>query len=147
MILDITGRVPEVVQKEDAETIRFLAYSPYAFHLTGSHYFGCNTPESDVDWIVQDSDEVRAALKVLGFKSVFEDVEYECTDIGTADVWQNGKVQVQLAHNAVTRIAVRDILYTHLREEHKEANREQRGYLWGELTSLLTCAKKIPTKK
>lgn len=43
----------------------------FVFHLTGSQFFGNARADSDYDFLVQDSLEVREFLQSLGFKKLY----------------------------------------------------------------------------
>ena len=59
------------------ETIR---RSPIEFHLTGSRFFGNNTPESDWDFFVEESKDLRFWLATYEFLQEGFDYGIECED-------------------------------------------------------------------
>lgn len=133
MLLDTKGAVPAV------ETTRALwRPTEIDFYLTGSRYFGCARPDSDWDFMVQDSPEVREFLKGLGF---VQRVAPQYASNLTTEVWevQDGHVtiQVQLSQDVQKKRAVRDFLATAMSEQHRKANREERMWLWGQLAEII----------
>lgn len=116
-----------------------LAEAPVEFYLTGSHYFQCARPDSDIDFMTQDDPTTVAFLRANGFKSMRDRSKYVSDSILTAEVFENGhgKVQVQLCHKVMVKRQVRDVICTFLAEWHRTANREERTWLWNTLGKAL----------
>ena len=70
MILNAYG------QSNFFKVIQTLMNSPFELYLTGSRFFGVNKPNSDYDFFVKDSPEVRAQLEHSGF-SLLVDEDYK----------------------------------------------------------------------
>lgn len=100
-----------------------LIHAPFEFHLTGSHYFGCATEESDWDFITAWSEEVVSYLLDNGFKKMggADGKEYgPSVQAGvTHAVYQKDKVQVQVVYDCKAVCAARTMLAAAFSEEHK----------------------------
>lgn len=72
--------VPPMVQK--------LIQSPYQFHLTGSRFFQFNRPDSDWDFFVQYSFEVKEFIVGLGFEFV-EGSDNKYTDFSNINIYRH----------------------------------------------------------
>ena len=140
--------------------VTLLHSAPFEFYLTGSRYIGGARPDSDWDFIVQDSPEIRSWLSMVGFESMMtpaESVElddgfpvglrpeYDAEETGpgrTACVWQMKSehgtvVQVLCAYNAEVKRQIRDIIKQYFFEAHLHANKDEREYLWKTIGELL----------
>lgn len=115
--------------------VGILDRSPFDFYLAGSRYMGCARPDSDWDFIAQDSTEIRKHLVTLGFEPLFE--EYPIVAGNTVEVYQRvlegHKVQVQLQRDVNVQRTIRDIIKTHMLERHIKMDREARTELWNML--------------
>lgn len=69
-------------------------------YLTGSRYFGTDTPESDWDFFVQDTPANRLALMQYGF-SIIANSHY--LDCNTCFVYGKNKIHVQLVHDVALK--------------------------------------------
>jgi len=124
-----------------------LALTPdHHFTLTGSQYFGYATADSDWDFLIQDSPEVRTFLTSVGF-ALIPLKKYEAPlglAAATNAVWQHSTggetVQIQLCPNAVLKRRVRDLIMTNpdLLRGHAKASKDLRGWVWMSLHNMLT---------
>lgn len=88
----------ESMQSDSA--LQYIATSRFMFYLTGSRYFGNVTPESDHDYFVQDSPQLRSELELNGF--VLECESYK-SDIIMVAVYKRENVHVQVVTNATIK--------------------------------------------
>jgi hypothetical protein len=120
--------------------VGILDRSPFDFYLAGSRYMGCARPDSDWDFLAQDSAEIRRYLKTAGFRPLFE--EYPITAGNTVEVFQRTieghKVQVQLQRDVNVQRTIRDIIKTYMLERHIKMDREARTELWNMLHCCMT---------
>lgn len=148
MIIDgnpvVRGPKPELA----LATLDFLEDSTFAFHLTGSHYFGCDRDESDIDFITADGAGVIEWLESRGFTRMGgSEAEYDVPETLTRGVYAKGRVQVQVVYALRETLLARDILATHFNQLHKNAGRDQRREAWVGLieTMRLTLARLTAT--
>lgn len=84
------------------EPIREVVDSSLGFYLTGSRLFGGPRVDSDWDFFIQDTEEVRLWLHQGGF--VPEGISHRMNsypdDPSIANVYFKGNLQVQLVRNA-----------------------------------------------
>jgi hypothetical protein len=116
----------------------------FTFYLTGSRYMRCERPDSDFDFITEDSPECRMFLYSLGFgEDVLSNEEYDADSHGANTnavvqlVTEDIKIQVQLSSNVAVRCAARDVIRSHLLGEHIKANRDERMFIWNTLEQVL----------
>jgi hypothetical protein len=139
MIRDTLGA--SKLPTKSALLVALAMQADITFYLTGSHFFGCARPDSDIDFIVQDTPLVRARLIQLGFAD-HDLLDGYAEDRGlTNEVWecvQDGiTVQVQLCADALLKRDVRDLVERFHSDTHPRFNREERAKLWGGLAELL----------
>lgn len=125
---------------EEETAIDVLDMGPFEFFLAGSRYMGCARPNSDWDFIAQDSDPLRNYLERVGFKPLF--TNYGDADNNTAWIGEKvsgeHKVQVQLKKDVEKARISRDIIKAHLLQEHIKMDAEQRNWLWNDLYAVLS---------
>lgn len=131
-----------------------LEYAPFQFYLTGSRYAGVARPNSDWDFIVQDSENVRRWLEKEGFWSM-SDPRYDQTHVHTSSLTRDIYVQewfadgeyfdarltihIQVCGDAQLRRRIRDRVYA----EHAaydlaiRSDKDLRSKLWEDVASLL----------
>ena len=83
--------------------------SGFGFHLTGSRHFGNSHPQSDWDYIVQDSSHLRVFLHDLGFQYVKDREHYNDINTTLVCTLQYGpepcqKIDVQCSRNIDEKI-------------------------------------------
>lgn len=131
MIQDNHLRLPRGAIAPADDIVTQLEASQFTFYLTGSYYFGCATPDSDVDFMVQDSPETEEWLVSVGFQRMGEKNESKYTNDGpTHAVYENGNVQVQLIYNVQAKRAARTALAQWFADEHKAADKNTRAAVW-----------------
>ena len=113
-----------------------LAEAPVEFYLTGSHYFQCARPDSDIDFMTQDNPQTRSFLLSNGFYSLLSGKYVKDSNL-TAEVMENGQVQVQLCHDVDLKRRVRDSILANNAEWHLKANRTERNWLWNRWAEVL----------
>lgn len=117
--------------------VQALMGSKLTFHLTGSHFFGCARPDSDIDFIAQYSEDVVDELLAAGFARMGEESDY--ADAGhTQGVYQRGQVQVQVVYNRAAVCMARNILSTFFAEKHLHADKSIRREMWTNLIYTLS---------
>jgi hypothetical protein len=107
----------------------------FDFYLTGSYYFGCARPDSDLDFVAQYSPELFKWLEANGFKSILS-AHYN-NSLMTRYVMERGNVQVQLARDVAEKCRVRDLVREHNADWHLTADRGQRTWLWNRWAEVL----------
>lgn len=144
----------------DAPSSLFLQGSPFTelsltpdhtFTLTGSQYFGYARPESDWDFIVEDSPDVRAWLKTIGFSQLLNNEykakkgEHTATNAVMQHATAKPLVQIQLVPSAVRKIWVRDFIMfqPHFVKAHASMGKFERGQLWNGLDAVLEQAPQL----
>jgi len=125
-----------IVNSKDVVT-SVLERSDFDFYLTGSRFFKTETPISDYDYFVQDSDEVRKFLHGSSFRVVnaFDCDEFpEYYDNQTVVVFEKDGVHIQLVRNVDTKNDAQELLRT-FPELLKglEGPRNSRRFLWNRL--------------
>lgn len=119
-----------------------LEHAPFDVHQTGSRYIGFHKPESDWDFVAQDTPEAQEWLAAAGFKDseLFALSNYEeegDTDGFTTavkDAWAGGiKVQVQLTQDLAAKLWARDYIKQTLAETHASWGTKKRIALWKSL--------------
>lgn len=125
----------------------------FNFYLTGSRYMGGEREDSDWDFMVQDSPDLRAFLTDMGFGANI--LLYKGEDGGggtlTTAVWQKTEsiepgpddlaedlilaellvIQVQIVPDVVRKLTVRDtIKFGEMNGFHQQLTREDRFTLW-----------------
>lgn len=140
MIRDDLRLDPPVHIPYGVEVFDKLTISPFEFFLAGSRYMGCAKPESDWDFITQDSPHVRAHLERLGFTDVLPD--YAPRNGNTHAVYQvtdgSFRVHVGVCPSVFLQRTARDIVKNYMLEEHIKMPKAQRTVLWDSLYSILT---------
>lgn len=141
MIQDIACGLPRV-----QTIVSMVVTGEFVFYQTGSRYMGCAREDSDWDFMVQDSPEVRAWLHGIGFS---DDILAYAESYGvdphrgsqTVAVLQcvdnDHKIQVQLARDVQLQRTVRDVITHYLPEKHREAGREGRQCIWNTLADVI----------
>jgi hypothetical protein len=88
-----------------SKTLTQLENSPFHFVLTGSHFFGNATEDSDYDFFVQEDKEGKLAnfLQSLNFNQL----SMSYTDMITTAVWCWRKHQRQIHVQVVTNVNVK----------------------------------------
>lgn len=165
------------------QTFMEMALSPFDFYLTGSYFMECAKPDSDFDFIVQDSPEVRDFLTALGFRdmmgpaisvpplgNVVSPIHGSSTaSVGTMTITTHGGnwiapaapylnvsnpavatvfeykspikdivIQVQVCKSARIQRICRDIIFKYIPISHKNAEREDRKWLWHDLARVIS---------
>lgn len=114
------------------ETLEMLEKSEFTFHLGGSWFFACATPESYVDLIVAYSASVVAELEEMGFQSMcamlYSDVDPNVQL--TSDVMEKGSVQVSIVRCLEAKLIARDVMSKYFAKEHQGAGFESRNRAW-----------------
>lgn len=141
MLRDIGFDKKESLVQENTAALA-LDVSGDAFYLTGSRYMGCEGPDSDWDFMAEDSYPTRVFLHQSGFTTVFQD--YSERDPRTKDVLEKGNVQVQLVNNVMLRRHVRDTIRDHLAEKHRLATGNERSRIWQYLADILDPNAEVP---
>lgn len=129
---------------------QLLQDAPFAFHLTGSRFMGGARPDSDWDFIAEDSEDLRKTLDSLGFsEDILQLAKYGGQSsthtnavfeyyIVSDDFSEQVKVQVQVVRSLVVRLKVRDIVAEYLFDEHLKCSREERAYIWQALDDVVS---------
>jgi hypothetical protein len=114
------------------------------FYLTGSRYMNCAKPESDYDFMVQDTPEAREFLKSIGFSDniLAGSPEYAWVADGQVNavfMLLEGvrKIHVQLVRDVTLLRKVRDTIKAHMLDVHIASDREERAYIWNSLAEVL----------
>lgn len=81
----------------DCNALTLIQTLPFEFYLTGSRYLGTETPESDWDFFVEDSQELRSTLVKHFF--VVDETSYP-EDPTFVIVYKKDNVHVQVLQNA-----------------------------------------------
>ena len=90
-----------------------LSRMPDVFYLTGSRFFGTETPNSDWDFFVQHQDAVETRLKGMGF--VTENLAiYESFGLVTILRHNLSDIHIQIVTNAHERQRVQESIRKHL---------------------------------
>lgn len=111
-----------------------LAQSEFAFHVGGSHFFGCAREDSDIDFITEESQAVVDWLVSNGFSRMGgTEAEYSVPETQTRGVYQKGKVQVQVVYNIKATLIARDVLAKHFADEHLKADGPTRREVWSKI--------------
>lgn len=114
-----------------------LAQSPFEFYLTGSRYFGYDTPESDwdffVDWAASDgASGLENWLKHAGFYK--ESNRDYSGATGITQIWKHGiaPVHIQIVEDARTKSDVQSVLNSDSRlvSQMGKLSKEGRKALW-----------------
>ncbi len=89
--------------------------SGFGFHLTGSRHFGNSHPQSDWDYIVQDSSHLRVFLHDLGFQYVKDREHYNDTNTVSVYTLQYGreswqKIDVQCSRDVHEKIRAQNYI-------------------------------------
>lgn len=138
------------------EEISLLYRPDFEFYVTGSHYFGCATEESDYDFLTQDSPEVIKYLEASGFTLMGADAELNAILSGdppeylasdARGIYQLGRIQVQAVFDLKATLMARDILSTFFAEEHKAMDKEERDQVWPAAVGLAQLVYKLSEKK
>lgn len=132
MILDAKG-----IELPVSGGVATLSRSKRKFVLTGSYFFGCVRGDSDVDFMADYDGSNRHWLEDQGFK-LRENCAEECYKaeeggqafLGTIQLWEMDKVQVQLVGDLWLKTKVRDIIKHHHYDWHLTANKADRTKLW-----------------
>lgn len=88
-------------------TLFKLHESKFKFQLTGSAFFGSPNPH-DLDFFVQDDDEVREFLKHIGFGVSGGHAPY--LDSNTVEVYRKGRLDVQVVRSFKEKVQVQTAL-------------------------------------
>ena len=115
-----------------------LDIAPFEFFLAGSRYMGMARPDSDWDFLAQDSVPTRNHLTRIGFRSMVQGYYDISVESNTSHIYEYKgpeglKVQVQLQRDVQKQRAVRDIIKTYMLEAHTNMNRYEREDLWNGL--------------
>jgi hypothetical protein len=86
-----------------------LHKAPLEFILTGSHYFGGATMNSDYDFFVQASLAVTDWLEDNGWKKTIAE---PYSDINTVSVYKRGPVHVQVTYDSAWKGIVQEWIKT-----------------------------------
>jgi hypothetical protein len=103
MICDIQD-----IKDVDFKGIAILANSQYEFRLGGSRFFGNYKVDSDYDFFIQTSDEVKTFLRNNEFKNNADNVDYY--DVNTESTFKYGKTTAILVFSLEKRIRAHDYL-------------------------------------
>lgn len=100
---------------ETPPVVLMFVTSKFDFYQTGSRYWGTPKEDSDWDFFVQDSQEVREFLGSLGFENSIEatyDGDLHCRAVYVFDPHGDRKlrVEVQLVGDAVLKHVVQESL-------------------------------------
>lgn len=101
--------------KDARLTARLLRYAHLKFYLTGSRFFGTHRRSSDYDLFVERSHQAFQYLISLGFQPRLPDLMEELMekyvgDPQICDVYERGKVQVQIVHDAELKMLAQEYL-------------------------------------
>ncbi len=132
MILDSKVEIPQRI-------VSLLFGNNFSFFCTGSRWFMCERPDSDWDFMVQDTPAVRDYLTSIGFKSHWEGTENEYKrDTFTNDCWALDDIQIQLVNDVHLKCRVRDLIFEFNWAFHKDADGFNRSKLWSDWGELIT---------
>lgn len=127
MVIDDTQRAVEC-PLYDA-----LNAATFQFYLAGSRWMGGAKPDSDWDFLVQDSTDVRVWLVLHGFASRWAEHRPDTTDDCTTDVWERpGEpvIQVQLCPDVQRKHRVAREIRWYWFNRHLNMSDYQRSKLW-----------------
>ena len=97
----------------------------YFFVVTGSRFFGLQTPESDWDFFTEDTGLVRQFLIRSGFKMNETSYSY---DKSIKAVFEKDNVHVQLIDDVLKKIKIQNKLFSTFRL--LKPNKVQARWLW-----------------
>jgi hypothetical protein len=140
MIRDDLRLDPPVHIPYGVEVFDKLSISPFEFFLAGSRYMGCARPDSDWDFITQDSPFVKQHLERMGFEEMERGYDGERGNTVLVMQKKDGDytVQVQLCRSAHWKRVVRDIIKAHMLVEHIKMGKHQRNAVWDMLYATLS---------
>jgi hypothetical protein len=86
--------------------------SEFVFHLTGSQFFGNARVDSDYDFLVQDSLQVREFLQDLGFKKLSNNDYNDSSIVAVFRYYQGSarSVDVQCVKNVELKLKAQDLI-------------------------------------
>lgn len=136
MIRDDLRLDPPVHIPHGVEVFDKLSISPFEFFLAGSRYMGCARPDSDWDFIAQDSPYLKEHLERIGFTQMGSP-GYDIALGNTVRIMQRRDgsyvVQVAMCRSAHWQRAVRDIIKTYMLTEHVKMEKWQLTEVWNAL--------------
>jgi hypothetical protein len=108
----------------DNPTVAKLQQSNFNFYLTGSRFFETAKAESDYDFFVEASREVRRFLQSLGF---FMDWSADYLE----EVWAHSShIHVQLVGDAEDKLAAQELIQENFHSLLYSLGKEQKKLLW-----------------
>ncbi len=90
-----------------------LKISDIPFHLTGSRFFGVNTPESDWDFFTDYNEETEKFLREKGFHEIRNSTRYSDSETVTVYRWHdtaNNQIDIQLVRDIALKNQIQNIL-------------------------------------
>lgn len=122
----------------DDPVLKELEGWPTGFHLTGSYYFRCSRPDSDIDLMAEYYSGIAQALEHAGFVQRGDDKIAEAylaeaggaSFLGTIVLMEKGKVQIQLVTDLMAKCWARDTIRKYHSVWHEFATKEERTVLW-----------------
>jgi len=139
MIDKLASILPSILNK--------LEYSVFTFYPTGSRYFGGVSSESDWDFFVEDSKEVREFLCQMGFESNDAEAYDDSTVVAvwsyyTRSSWDKGltKIDVQLISEKKfsSKLMVQKLIKDYFGDNGLPGNKQTQREIWKLMLKSLT---------
>lgn len=121
----------------EVRVLALLEQAPFEFHLTGSRFFGYDTPESDWDFFVDSAVlgglfGLENWLRHIGFYKDSDIIDYSKTSI--VQVWKHtlAPIQIQIVEDAQLKADVQNVMNSipRLTYQMGELSKECRKVLW-----------------